>query len=153
LAGAPGSGKGTMTEVIKNVRGLSSEPIVCSDLLDSKEMREKKNKGDMIGDKEVVNLVFETLLDKKYQSGVILDGFPRTKVQAECISLLYDKMFALRNDFKLTIHKFRFRRPIFHILVLFCDETTSIERQVKRGQIAHKTKQLYGLFCCYLFVF
>lgn len=141
---APGSGKGTMSDVIKSSRGLSSDPIVCSDLLNSQEMIEKKNKGEMIGDKEVVKLVFEHLLERKYQSGVILDGFPRTKIQAQCISLLYDQMFSLRNEFKMTIHKFKFRRPIFHILVLFCDELTSIQRQVERGKHAHKTKQLYG---------
>jgi len=143
LAGAPGAGKGTITPFIQKVRGLSSHPIVCSDLLESPDMQELKKKGELISDRQVVELVFEKLLSPEFQSGVILDGYPRTSIQAECVSLLYDKMVLLRNDYMNTAHKLKFARPVFHILVLFCDEQTSIHRQLDRGKEASKRNDIY----------
>jgi dephospho-CoA kinase len=48
-------------------------------------------------------------------------------------------MYELQNEFKKSIYKFNFKRPIFNILILFCDQEVSIERQLKRGL---KTKTL-----------
>src|SRR6266487_2334217 len=81
LGGAPGAGKGTNTEFITRMRGLTCRPIVMSQLLDSEEAKALKDVGNMVGDREVVTLLLRELLRKEYQDGVILDGFPRTKVQ------------------------------------------------------------------------
>ncbi len=44
----------------------------------------------LLGDRDVVEAVLRKLLEPVYQDGVIVDGFPRTQVQAECILMLYD---------------------------------------------------------------
>jgi adenylate kinase len=139
LGGAPGSGKGTNTAYICKVRDISAKPIVISSLLDTPEMQALKAEGHMVGDREVVDILFRKMLDSEYREGVVLDGFPRTNVQVECIKRLYDKMVSLRREFENTPLKVHFKQPIYHIMVLFVDESESIARQLKRGRevIAH----------------
>ncbi len=134
LGGAPGAGKGTNTAFITKTRGLTCPPIVISALLDSSEARALKNAGNMVGDREVVGLLLRQLLRPEYRDGVILDGFPRTKVQVECLKRLVDKMHALRREFYDTPLSIHFRQPTIHIMVLFVDEKESVERQLKRGR-------------------
>jgi adenylate kinase len=134
LGGAPGAGKGTNTAFITKTRGLTCPPVVISALLDSPEARTLKNAGNMVGDREVVGLLLRQLLRAEYRDGVILDGFPRTKVQVECLKLLVDKMHALRREFYHTALSIHFRQPTIHIMVLFVDEKESIARQLKRGR-------------------
>jgi adenylate kinase len=134
LGGAPGSGKGTNTAFIAKVRGLTCRPIVMSSLLNSPEARALKDAGNMVGDRDVVGLLLRELLRKEYQDGVILDGFPRTNVQVECLKLLVDKMHALRREFYNSPLSIHFRQPTVHIMVLFVDEKESVARQLKRGR-------------------
>src|SRR5687768_7900913 len=119
LGGAPGAGKGTNSDFIRKTRGLTCPPIVISALLDSHEARVLKDAGNMVGDREVVGLLLRQLLRTEYRDGVILDGFPRTKVQVECLKLLVDKMHALRREFYHTSLSIHFRQPTIHIMVLF----------------------------------
>jgi adenylate kinase len=133
LGGAPGSGKGTNTAFITQARGLTCPPIVISALLDSPEAKSLKDGGNMVGDREVVGLLLRCLLRNDYHDGAILDGFPRTHVQVECLKLLVGKMHGLRREFygsPLSIH---FRQPTVHIMVLFVDEKESVARQLRRG--------------------
>jgi len=134
LGGAPGAGKGTQTAFIARARGLTCAPIVISALLDTPEARRLKDAGSMVGDREVVTLLFHRLLEPEFRDGVILDGFPRTKVQVECLKLLVDRMHELRREFYHTPLRVHFRQPTIHIMVLFVDERTSVERQLKRGR-------------------
>ena len=133
LGGAPGAGKGTNTRFIAKTRGLTCGPIAISALLDSPEARRYKDAGSMVGDREVIDLLFHRLLQPEYRDGVILDGFPRTKVQVECLKLLVDKMHSLRRDYYQTPLGIHFRQPTIHIMVLFVDEATSVARQLRRG--------------------
>ena len=139
LGGAPGAGKGTNTKFIQEVRDITADPIVVSQLLDSPAAQAIKSQGGMVGDREVVELVFRELLNPKYKTGAILDGFPRTTVQVECLKMLYDQMVSLRREFSDTSDSVNFRQPTFHIMVLFVDEGESVARQMKRGReiIAH----------------
>ncbi|MEN3943296.1 nucleoside monophosphate kinase [Prosthecobacter sp. SYSU 5D2] len=139
LGGAPGAGKGTNTNFIRKLRGITAEPIVVSALLDSPEAQKLKSQGGMVGDREVVGILLRKLLEPEQQNGAILDGFPRTKVQVECLKLLFDEMMNLRRDFAETSEASHYKQPIFHIMVLFVDEAESIARQLKRGQevLAH----------------
>jgi adenylate kinase len=134
LGGAPGSGKGTNTPFILRERGLTAAPIVVSDLLDSPEMRALKDRGQFVGDREVIEALLRKLLEPEYQTGVVVDGFPRTRVQAEAVKLLHDKIMQLRATYWGTPLGKRFRRPIFRITVLFVGEQTSVERQLGRGR-------------------
>jgi len=134
LGGAPGSGKGTNTPFILRERGLTAAPIVVSDLLDTPEMRALKDRGQFVGDREVIEALLRKLLEPAYQTGVVVDGFPRTKVQAEAVKLLHDQIMQLRALYWGTPTGKRFRRPIFRITVLFVGEQTSVERQLSRGR-------------------
>ncbi len=139
LGGAPGAGKGTNTDYIRKVRDITEQPIVVSELLDSPESRAIKAQGGMVGDRDVVRIVFRKLLEPQYRGGAVLDGFPRTKVQVECLKMLYDQMIALRREFADSTELIHFRQPVFHIMVLFVEEPESVARQLKRGRqtIAH----------------
>ena len=134
LGGAPGAGKGTNTAFITKSRGLTCPPIVVSALLDSPEAKALKDAGNMVGDREVIGLLLRQLLRPEYHDGAILDGFPRTNVQVECLKLLVDKMHALRREFYLSPLSIHFRQPTIHIMVLFVDEKESVARQLKRGR-------------------
>jgi adenylate kinase len=136
LGGAPGAGKGTNTPFILRERGLTAKPIVMSDLLDAPEMRALKDRGLLIGDHHVVEALLRELLKPEYQTGVVVDGFPRTKVQAQTVKLLHDQIMQLREKYWGTTTGKRFRRPIFRITVLFVGEKTAVERQLGRGRAA-----------------
>jgi adenylate kinase len=134
LGGAPGAGKGTNTPFILKVRDLTCEPIIVSALLVNSEARKIKDLGGMVGDRQVVGTLFRKLLEPQYINGAVLDGFPRTKVQVECLKMLHAKMVQLRNEFYHTPQEVHFRLPTFHIVVLFVDEKESVQRQLKRGR-------------------
>jgi len=134
LGGAPGAGKGTNTAFIAKTRGLTCAPIVMSSLLDTPEMKKIKDAGNMIGDREVLAVLLRRLLKPEYRDGVILDGFPRTKTQVECLKLLYEQMTQLWREFYGTPLALHFRQPVMQIVVLFVDEKESVERQLKRGR-------------------
>jgi adenylate kinase len=139
LGGAPGAGKGTNTAFIARTRSFTRAPIVMSSLLDSPEARALKDAGHLVGDREAVGLLLRELLRPEYHDGVIIDGFPRTTVQVECLKLLVDQMHVLRREFGNTPLSIHFRHPTIHIMVLFVEEKESIARQLKRGRetLAH----------------
>src|SRR4051812_37770299 len=138
LGGAPGAGKGTNTPFIARTRGITAPPIVISNLLTSPQAVAIKNAGKLVGDREVVGLLFEELLDPQYYEGVIIDGFPRTKVQVECLKLFYHAMLELHNAHRAQALARSFRQPMFRIVLLFVSEEVSVQRQLKRGQEIHQ---------------
>ncbi len=134
LGGAPGAGKGTNTAFIAEARSITAEPIVVSSLLNTPQAIANKNAGKMVGDREVVSLLLEELLHEKYHDGVIIDGFPRTKVQVDCLKMFFHYMLDLHNDYRHTPLARYFRKPMFRIALLFVSEEVSIARQLKRGR-------------------
>jgi adenylate kinase len=136
LNGAPGAGKGTNTEFIMQYRDLTAPPLVVSSLLQSPEAEKMKDAGMLVGDREVVEIMLKKLLEPIYKTGAVVDGFPRTKVQVECVKLLYQKLIELRLKFKGTLFSEHFKKPHFHIVVLFVDEKESVRRQISRGEEA-----------------
>ena len=138
LNGAPGAGKGTQTRFIQQYRDLTAEPLVVSSLLKSPEARKLIDAGMMVGDREVTYLVYRGLLRPENESGVVVDGFPRTKVQVICLKLLHEKLNALRREYMDTELASHFRKPLFHIVVLFVDEAESVRRQLFRGEKARE---------------
>jgi adenylate kinase len=134
LGGAPGAGKGTNTPFIARTRDITAPPIVISGLLSSPQAVAIKNAGQMVGDREVINLFFQELLKPEYHDGVIVDGFPRTKVQVECLRLFYHKMLELHAAYRGTPLAPHFRKPSFRIALLYVSERVSVDRQLKRGR-------------------
>ncbi len=133
LGGAPGGGKGTNTPFIAKARDITAPPIVISNLLTSPQAVAIKNAGKMVGDREVIGLLFEELLAPQYYDGVIIDGFPRTKVQVECLKIFYQTMLELHGEYRNTPLARFFRKPMFRIALLFVNEEVSVQRQLKRG--------------------
>src|SRR4029434_9019272 len=124
-------------------RGLTCPPIVMSELLTTPEMEKLKAQGGMVGDKEAVTALLRKLLEPTYRDGVVLDGFPRTPVQVECLKLLVEKISELHDHFADTPLAIYFRRPTIHAMVLFVSESTSVARQLGRGrEIAEHNKKV-----------
>ncbi|MDF3128118.1 nucleoside monophosphate kinase [Kiritimatiellaeota bacterium B1221] len=134
LGGAPGAGKGTQTRFISELRGLTCDPIVVSSLLNSPRAKKIKDAGGMVGDREVVAILFRELLKPEYRDGAILDGFPRTTVQVECLKLLTHEMNELWRSHHTTAQATQFRKPTIHVVILFVEESVSIKRQIQRGK-------------------
>jgi len=134
LNGSPGAGKGTQTAFIMEFRDLTEKPIIVSELLKSPEALKKMDAGMLAGDREVTRLVLQGLLNPSYESGAIVDGFPRTKTQVECLKLFHGRLSELRSKYLGTFQEEQFPKPRFHIIMLFIDEEESVRRQLLRGQ-------------------
>jgi len=93
ISGAPGSGKGTQCETIKEHLGVVH--ISTGDVLREnvkagtdlgKKAKEFMDAGKLVPDELVIDLVKAKLADPEVaRRGWLLDGFPRTKVQAEAM--------------------------------------------------------------------
>ena len=142
LGGAPGAGKGTNTPFIMKARDITALPVVVSSLLDTPAAQALKNAGRMVGDREVIGLLFEELLKREYRDGVIVDGFPRTRVQVECLKRFHDKMLSLQKEYRNTPLASEFPKPLFRIAMLYVGEEVSVARQLKRGReiLAHNER-------------
>jgi adenylate kinase len=125
LSGAPGSGKGANSCHVMRVLGLSTEPIIVSDLLNSEDLKSHKDQGDLIDSRIVVRIVLDALLRCKSGEGIVLDGYPRSFFQAKFLHLLEGKIRSLTGI-----------DPQFRIIVFAIDEQTSLERQLLRGRKA-----------------
>lgn len=89
LLGAPGAGKGT--QAAKLVEKYHMAHISTGDILRAAvknqtelglEAKKYMDAGDLVPDELVIGLVKERLRDEDTQAGFILDGFPRTSMQA-----------------------------------------------------------------------
>jgi adenylate kinase len=119
---------------VANARDITAPPVVISSLLNTPQQIALKNAGQMAGDREVLGLLLEELLDAKYHDGVIVDGFPRTKPQVECLKLFYHAMLELHAEYRGKPLAREFRKPMFRIVLLFVSEEVSVQRQLKRGR-------------------
>lgn len=142
LNGAPGAGKGTNTRTIMRVLRIEQQPVVVSDLLSSPEFVKIKNSGALVGDKDVVGLLLKKLLDPAYVKGAIIDGFPRSRPQAEFLRLLVAKLGQLA-----AAHPGVCPKPELRVVVLNVSEDIAVERQLKRGResvLANEQARKYG---------
>jgi len=134
LGGAPGAGKGTNTPFIMRARDITAPPVIVSSLLNSPANQALKNAARMVGDREAIAALFEELLKPEYRDGVIVDGFPRTRVQVECLKRFHDKMLGLQKVHRNTPLADEFPKPVFRIAMLYVHEDVSVARQLKRGR-------------------
>jgi adenylate kinase len=95
LFGAPGSGKGTMGDLIQ--RDFDYAKISTGDILrsaiqqDSADGRQAKSfmeSGGLVPDELVIELVRRRLSRGDLDGGYVMDGYPRTLAQAEALSLI-----------------------------------------------------------------
>ncbi len=136
LNGAPGAGKGTNVKVIQDRLGITAKPLVCSDLFNSPEFKRIKDSGALIGDREVISLLLRALLAPEYANGVVVDGYPRTRTQAETLKLFHAKLVQLQRELPAK------PAPSFRVVVIDVSEQESVARQLKRGReaLAHNAQ-------------
>jgi len=90
LIGAPGSGKGTQAPKLKNdycLCHLATGDMLRTAIAQGTEVGKRAkaimDRGDLVDDDTVVNLIAEALKSPDCGKGFILDGFPRTVQQAQ----------------------------------------------------------------------
>jgi adenylate kinase len=97
--GAPGAGKGTQAKTLADLCGVPH--IATGDILRSAvanqtplgvQAKAYMDKGDLVPDSLVVDLIRERLGEPDAQNGWILDGFPRNVSQAESLDALLQKI-------------------------------------------------------------
>jgi adenylate kinase len=67
LAGAPGAGKGAMTRIIQEYRGITTQPIEVGAMLTSPAALALKAQGKLVGDQQVLELLLGNLLRVRHR--------------------------------------------------------------------------------------
>jgi adenylate kinase len=92
LLGAPGAGKGTQAQFIKDKYGIPQ--ISTGDMLRAavkagtelgKQAKVVMDAGELVSDDIIIGLVKERVKESDCANGYLLDGFPRTIPQAEAM--------------------------------------------------------------------
>ena len=99
LLGAPGDGKGTVAKLLTETDG--SVQISTGDILRAavkegsdlgKQAKGYMDRGDLVPDSLIMDIMGVRLKEKDCEKGFILDGFPRTIPQAEALKELLKKL-------------------------------------------------------------
>ena len=95
LTGGPATGKGTRATILAKELGIPH--IATGDMLrevalNNKEVREKLQRGELISDDIITNLLEERIKEPDCNKGFVLDGYPRTYRQAELLDELLNKL-------------------------------------------------------------
>ena len=100
MFGAPGSGKGTQSEVLIKTYGLfhiSTGDVLRDNIKRGTELGKTAkgfiDKGQLIPDNLMVDILASVVDDHRDEAknGVIIDGFPRTIAQAEALEKMLDE--------------------------------------------------------------
>jgi len=99
LLGPPGSGKGTQASALQKRRGIphiASGDILRANVRDDTELgrqaRPSMDRGDLVPDALILDMMAERLSQPDAGDGYILDGFPRTVAQAEALEQRLQQM-------------------------------------------------------------
>ena len=98
IFGAPGSGKGTQSELIIKEYGLdhiSTGDVLRAEMKEETELgkiaKDYIEKGQLVPDELIVDMLAKVLDSKAGSKGVIFDGFPRTIPQAKALKEMLNK--------------------------------------------------------------
>lgn len=125
IFGAPGSGKGTQSELLIEKYGL--DHVSTGDLLRSAIKNETElgkaakgymDAGQLVPDELIIGLIERVLEERRPKVGLILDGFPRTVPQAIALEELLAK----------------YNTQVHAVLDLQVADEELVQRLLKRGQ-------------------
>lgn len=119
LLGPPGAGKGTQARMLEKRYGLvqlSTGDLLRAAVAEGSEAGKAADKvmksGGLVSDEIVIAILRDRLSDPDTAKGVILDGFPRTTVQAEALDELLaesgqriDAAISLEVDDEAMVHR------------------------------------------------
>ena len=95
LLGPPGAGKGTQAKLLEDSRSLVKlstgdmlRAAVAADTELGRKAGDTMERGQLVPDALVINLIAERLDEDGSGRGFVLDGFPRTLAQAEALDRL-----------------------------------------------------------------
>lgn len=136
LLGAPGAGKGTQGEYIVEkfkLCHISTGDIFRKHIKENTPLgikaKEYIDKGNLVPDSVVIDIVKDRITKDDCKGGYLLDGFPRTVVQAEELEKIsnIDAVVNLNMDFDTLLYRLSGRRVCEK-----CGKTTHIE-WIKEG--------------------
>lgn len=125
LFGPPGSGKGTQSALICekfNLKHVSTGEILREEIKKQTALgviadSYIKN-GQLVPDKMIIDILLKNIEEDEIEyNGIILDGFPRTLVQAEVLEQV--------------LHKHKYEISV--LIELYLDDEVLIERLLNRG--------------------
>ena len=123
--GPPGVGKGTQAQRLTELAGIAhlSTGEMLREAVENKTplglaAQKIMNQGQLVDDETVIQIVSERIDAADCQDGYLLDGFPRTRQQAEAL----DRLLAQRD------------RRLDHVILLTADEEILVERLMGRGR-------------------
>ena len=126
LLGPPGAGKGTQATLL--VESLGVPHISTGDMLRAavaagtnvgKKAKALMDAGKLVGDEIVIEIARERLSEADARKGFILDGFPRTLVQAQALDAMLDEL----------------GMPLECCLALAVETDPVVQRLLKRAEI------------------
>jgi adenylate kinase len=130
IFGAPGSGKGTQSELIIKKYGLyhvSTGDILRQEIKNQSTLgltaQEYIRQGQLVPDPLIIDMLADTLDKNPQPKGYIFDGFPRTLFQGEAL----DSMLRERDN------------TIAAVLWLLVEEKELIFRLLKRGELSDRS--------------
>ena len=126
--GPPGAGKGTQAATIakeKNLAHISTGDMLREHVNNKTQLgkiaKTLLDKGKLVPDSLVIEMLQVRLLSKDCVNGVILDGFPRTIAQAESLDKISD-------EFKIS-----------KVIVFEADRGELIKRILNRGETSGRS--------------
>lgn len=127
LCGAPGSGKGTQSDLLVKHYGLqhlSTGDVLRKEIKTGSELGKQIDalisKGNLVSDDMMYGVIDHYLANlPKDSKGIILDGYPRTVAQAEALTEL--------------LQKYKMEAIMIDMMV---DEQLLIQRLIERGKVS-----------------
>jgi adenylate kinase len=130
LLGPPGSGKGTQAARLTSRYGTPQ--IATGDILRAaveagtplgRQVKAYLDRGELVPDSLVVDIIRHRLAEPDSQHGFILDGFPRTVPQAEALDALLAEL----------------QRPLDAVIYLQVDRQSLLDRLGHRAEIDQRS--------------
>lgn len=127
LLGPPGAGKGTQSEILESRFGMKQlstgdmlRAEVAADTPLGRQAKEIMDRGELISDQIIIEMISNRIEQPDCAKGVIFDGFPRTEEQAQKL----DEMLAERGQ------------KLDAVIELVVDEDAILARILNRAQEA-----------------